>query len=448
MVEVRIDGLPPKKDGANSMWNKPVEVERLIRLRRAVLDALGGSGPYSQDISLRLEVHVGPTNTRQTGDLDNVITGVCDGLTAAHPGARLDKLWEDQPEIEPSRVIGFEDDSQVMSITARKVVSDEEAWYRLVLDGKRSPDPGQALGDADAMFAALVDLHRGVAGELPARLGAVLPYLVRDAATKKPVWESYIPFIGPRYREGGVLVVATAQNLARWTGTSAWRDAIGGPGRELYRLYRLADGCTDRLLRPDEVGFRSIAIAPWLEGIIAALVGLALRELGLGVFTDLNEVTQRVAVTNFFKHSLQTKKGTDLNPLSEKLPAKVAARFKAETARLYVKPEVRILRPRLIIAFKKLGEVLRRAAPGATVLSINDPSWIKQGMSGVAAAPSGSWLRRVKAAAIEPEVEELVRGYRKQMAPNYQAKSEAVRVYLLCCWLDLKKQLASGSLSI
>jgi len=44
-VEVIVRGaLPPRKDGANSMWGKSVEFERLVALRRAALDKFGSDG--------------------------------------------------------------------------------------------------------------------------------------------------------------------------------------------------------------------------------------------------------------------------------------------------------------------------------------------------------------------------------------------------------------------
>ena len=33
-MKIKVNELPPKKDGANSMWNKEVEVDRLIKLRK------------------------------------------------------------------------------------------------------------------------------------------------------------------------------------------------------------------------------------------------------------------------------------------------------------------------------------------------------------------------------------------------------------------------------
>lgn len=126
-----VRGLPPKKDGASSMWNKPSERGRLIALRSAALAAIGGRGPMTSSISLSLEIHVGPRNDRSVGDLDNFITGVCDGLQAA--AGPVSGEWDapDLASIHPARAIGFIDDVNVVAIDARKVVADEQPWYRM-----------------------------------------------------------------------------------------------------------------------------------------------------------------------------------------------------------------------------------------------------------------------------------------------------------------------------
>ena len=81
-----VQGLPPKKNGANSMWGKKtVERDRLIRLRQAALTSFAGHPPLRANIRLSLTVHVGPFNQPTIGDLDNMVSGFCDGLMAAHP---------------------------------------------------------------------------------------------------------------------------------------------------------------------------------------------------------------------------------------------------------------------------------------------------------------------------------------------------------------------------
>lgn len=138
-IDLKIEGLPPKKDGASSMWGKRAETPRLLRLRQAVAEAMQDQ-PLRSEIEIELTVHVGPRNDRQTGDLDNFITGICDGLMAASarmPWAK-NETWAapENRSVRPDVSIGIVDDSQVARIVARKVVADAEApWYELRLRG-------------------------------------------------------------------------------------------------------------------------------------------------------------------------------------------------------------------------------------------------------------------------------------------------------------------------
>ncbi len=137
-VEFLVEGdLPPKKDGANSMWAKRAEVPRLIALRRAAVEAMAGQPPFRSDISLSLELHCPALPGRQVGDLDNFITGVCDGLMGADPRIRQDARWNaaELAGIHPSRTVAIEDDCAVVSITATKVPDAPTPWYRVSLEG-------------------------------------------------------------------------------------------------------------------------------------------------------------------------------------------------------------------------------------------------------------------------------------------------------------------------
>ena len=141
-IEFTVKGeLPPKKDGAKSMWDKPTEARRLVALRMSALAAMGELIPFQKNIRLVLEIYIGPENSRTVGDLDNFVTGVCDGLMAAHPRAKLDELWA-QPDlhsIQPSRVMAIMDDSEVIDISARKVIgSTHQPWYRVALEGEQA----------------------------------------------------------------------------------------------------------------------------------------------------------------------------------------------------------------------------------------------------------------------------------------------------------------------
>lgn len=121
-IAFSVTGVPPKKDGANSMWRKGPEVVRLKTLRAAALEALG-----SRDIpvgSVRLTLTLWAD--RRAGDLDNFITGIYDGLMAAHAGTPIDdSLWADVPAgAQPGRQVALQDDSWVSSITAERFASD------------------------------------------------------------------------------------------------------------------------------------------------------------------------------------------------------------------------------------------------------------------------------------------------------------------------------------
>lgn len=88
---------------------------------------------------LSLEVHLPDPESRCSGDLDNFITGVCDGLQAAAGTFKVSPSWDGaQPrEVHPSNVIAIADDAAVVSTTATKRKSaNGDSWYRVRLVGK------------------------------------------------------------------------------------------------------------------------------------------------------------------------------------------------------------------------------------------------------------------------------------------------------------------------
>ena len=131
--------LPPKKDGANSMWGKRTEAPQLIALRKAALGALGDRRPFTREIRVTLRVHVGRQNDVRSGDLDNFITGVCDGLMACNPRSAIHPLFDKNGNstVHPSKTIAIVDDSQVVKIDAEKLAGlGEDHWYEIKLEGE------------------------------------------------------------------------------------------------------------------------------------------------------------------------------------------------------------------------------------------------------------------------------------------------------------------------
>ena len=151
-IQFEVHGkLPPKKDGAKSMWGKHTDTEpkRLIALRRGALKALGSQPPFAKGIRLALRVHVGRqapvsvnAGAKGFGDLDNFVAGVCDGLMAAHENVRKED-WHplfhepENSDVVPTETIAYEDDSNVVKIDAEKIVGPgDHCYYEIELEGE------------------------------------------------------------------------------------------------------------------------------------------------------------------------------------------------------------------------------------------------------------------------------------------------------------------------
>ena len=121
------------------MWGKPTEARRLIALRTAALGALGDQPPFSQDIRVALRVHVGLRNDRSSGDLDNFVTGVCDGLMAADSRSTVHRSFEESENstVHPTKTIAIVDDSEVTKVDAEKLSGlGKDPWYEIELEGE------------------------------------------------------------------------------------------------------------------------------------------------------------------------------------------------------------------------------------------------------------------------------------------------------------------------
>lgn len=226
--------------------------------------------------------------------------------------------------------------------------------------------------------------------------------------------------------------MATAQNLAQFQGESdvdlaRWREATGWPDHALDRMQRW---------RPDH--WRAVPIQPWMDGIMPALAGIWMLANSGDAPASLDEIASQVSVTNFFKHSLRQEGSArlrDLNPRD--LETGLKGPYVALTRDRFVEPEVTQLAPAVIIAFSSLGKLNAFRGMNVPVVLANDPSWIKQGMSGVA-REGGSWRTRVEGASIPRKVRSRVDGWLGQLSPPYSTgKRDSARIYLLHTFLAL-----------
>ncbi len=126
-ISFDVQGLPPKKDGANSMWNNRAELPRLRELRATAASAMSGQPASNGPLCLRLRVYA----YERAGDLDNFITGICDGLMPAHANTPIaPSMWNELPEAaQPHKAIAFYDDALVTRIEAERVKPDARGQH-------------------------------------------------------------------------------------------------------------------------------------------------------------------------------------------------------------------------------------------------------------------------------------------------------------------------------
>jgi len=128
-IEFKVQGKPPKKDGANSMWKKVSEVENLINLRQAARRARNSSGPFTGKIGIEVTIYAPEKEIESIGDLDNFVTGICDGLQAADPSAKMQEAILDA--CNPYEPLLFYSDARVYEILAKKTPYEGEKYYTL-----------------------------------------------------------------------------------------------------------------------------------------------------------------------------------------------------------------------------------------------------------------------------------------------------------------------------
>ena len=131
LISFRVPGKPPKKDGSSSMWGKKSEALNIVNLRNAAAKAMDkeGIGPMPGRISIYLTIYASEEEIESMGDLDNFVTGICDGLQAADPRANMHEFVKRECIIDPLLPILYYTDAKVFEINAKKVPIDETNGY-------------------------------------------------------------------------------------------------------------------------------------------------------------------------------------------------------------------------------------------------------------------------------------------------------------------------------
>ena len=238
----------------------------------------------------------------------------------------------------------------------------------------------------------------------------------------QPVLDPYVPFVGPGYEAGGILVYATAQNMAGVE--HRYRDELNHGEAALYRLW---GGVAPAGPKPAPAG---LGIQPWDDGILPALVGM-LNLARTGELETLDGIRGRTAVSNFYKLSLVD--GTkDFNP--SRLPREAVARYAKTTWNRFVLRELECLAPALIVTFRGAHAAILREQRPERVRVVNDPAWLKR----------GGRFREVPAASEDACA--LAAGYLDSCEEPYRtSKREAATGYLLHYFAQERASMNQGA---
>jgi len=148
-IEFTVKGRPPKKHGEKSMWTRDDEASFVVSLREKALEARSKAGLgdcFRSFVVLELTVFVPQSQLESVGDLDSLITGICDGLQAADSKVLpyLHKIFQEpgREKIDPRNALLIDNDAKVVSITARKeaLYKDQEMHYKVAVERVQTAD--------------------------------------------------------------------------------------------------------------------------------------------------------------------------------------------------------------------------------------------------------------------------------------------------------------------
>jgi len=240
----------------------------------------------------------------------------------------------------------------------------------------------------------------------------------------KGIFPPYVPFVGKSYEQFRILIYAKAQNTP-----------FGDKGLENTTTeQKVGQLC-------DKTTYRDVAIAPYNSGVIPSLVGIYLYAKEHIRIESLDEIHNRLAVTNYYKFSLN-KKGRDINPdylgkvPDPKDPARLCDPIPyRELNNKLCKHELDFLKPRTILSFKGWHNSFLRDG-GYNVVEISDPAFILYGGGGH--FRKGGRYYDAAESVKDATAKELAKSYSEKCGGRYKTmnKIDSVRIYLLKYYSD------------
>ena len=122
------------------MWSIDNQAPLIIELRKQALKARNRSGldePIKTKLSLELKLFGPEKELEEIGDLDNLLSGVCDALQPKPNNPELvpSEIFNspELEEISPEKAILFENDSNIYKLYAEKRISKHEKYYTVTV---------------------------------------------------------------------------------------------------------------------------------------------------------------------------------------------------------------------------------------------------------------------------------------------------------------------------
>lgn len=140
-IKVTVDERPPRKSGAQSLWNSQ-ESCRVLKLRLAIRqeqDRIGNRDLFNGPVRIELVVFAPNILVRDNtyvGDADTFVAGVCETIQKADGNVKtVSDVFDGHDDVRPELPMLITDDAQVAEISAKKTKDVKERYTLTVEDG-------------------------------------------------------------------------------------------------------------------------------------------------------------------------------------------------------------------------------------------------------------------------------------------------------------------------
>lgn len=143
IIEFRVEGKPPKKDGSQSLWSeRSNQAELVFKLREKAVETKKEikmedyfHGLVKIKISIFSPYITVQDHHQHVGDLDNLVAGIFESIQPASNNETLrpNKIFDQNPDTAPHIPLLIEDDSQIVSLSAEKTKSDS-SYYTVEIE--------------------------------------------------------------------------------------------------------------------------------------------------------------------------------------------------------------------------------------------------------------------------------------------------------------------------